>query len=124
MMDAASIYPRGFHPVQAASLPDMTGTAPSFTRLAAYPGVRYYYIDFGISVKIPLEVQPKRVLGIDGLDQEVPELSVTTPYDPFLVDVFILGNFFKRYICEVRGVLCATLLRLIKPHRNLPTSIF
>lgn len=110
MMDARSMYPKGFHPLQGANLPDMTGFAPSVTRLAAYPRVRYYYIDFGLSVRIPPEVHPKRALGEHGLDQDVPELSVTTPYDPFLVDVFILGNFFKKSICEVRDVLFSGVL--------------
>lgn len=118
------MYPKGFHPLQNTGLPDTTGPAPSVTRLAAYPRVRYYYIDFGLSVRIPPEVYPKRALGEHGLDQEVPELSLTTPYDPFLVDIFILGNFFKKHIYEVGSILFSTDLSLMKPLRNILASIF
>lgn len=100
MMDAFALYPHGFHPVWADSLPDLRGRARPWPRISA--PVKYYYVDFGISVHIPPEVQPKRALGGYGQDQEVPELSFTEPYDPFKVDVFILGNVFRKEICAVR----------------------
>ena len=41
------------------------------------------------------------VVGEDGRDQEVPELSDDIPYDPFKVDIFIIGNLFRRMFYDV-----------------------
>ncbi|KAH9920914.1 kinase-like domain-containing protein [Fomitopsis serialis] len=94
MMDAGPLYPRGFHPLLGEFLPDgKTGTWPnSRTRCP----VKYYFIDFGISRYFPPDVQSKLVIGGDGRDQEPPELSDDIPYDPFKLDVFILGNFLRK----------------------------
>lgn len=43
--------------------------------------------------------------GIFGLDQDVPELSREIPYDPFKVDVFIIGNMFRTLLFNVCRVL-------------------
>ncbi|OCB88199.1 hypothetical protein A7U60_g4604 [Sanghuangporus baumii] len=94
MMDAEAMYPKGFHPAT------YTMDASGYNR--AYPkrrrdvkDLRYYFIDFGISSIFGPD-EPRKVLGVDGQDDEVPELSIDVPYDPFLVDVFILGNLFKK----------------------------
>ncbi|EED81131.1 predicted protein [Postia placenta Mad-698-R] len=58
--------------------------------------IKYYYVDYGLSVYIPPDIHPKLVLGDFGRDQDVPELSLTVPYDPFKVDIFIIGNMLKR----------------------------
>ena len=80
MMDAFALYPQGFHPVQLAFAPDFKSYVKPWPRLLA--PVKYYYVDFGIAVKIP-PGKPALVLGRDGHDQEVPELSDEVPYDPF-----------------------------------------
>ncbi|GBE79198.1 hypothetical protein SCP_0203950 [Sparassis crispa] len=90
MMDVSAMYPEGFHPVNDLFLPD--GLTPLPSRSRTDVPIKYYFIDFGISVVIPPEVYPKLVLGDEGRDQEVPELSLTVPYDPFKTDVFIIGN--------------------------------
>ena len=120
-MDASAMYPRGFHPVQLDFLPDIRGWAHPLPRL--FTPVRYYYVDFGLSVKFPPEKYPKTVTGADGQDQEVPELSWKDPYDPFKVDIFILGNVFRQTICAV-GTYFLAVLRLRANHssRNLRTS--
>ena len=64
-------------------------------------GVRYYIIDFGISSYFKDPVAPRLVTGPDGLDNEVPELHREAPYDPFPVDIFILGNMYKKLFVEV-----------------------
>ncbi|KAI0057009.1 hypothetical protein BV25DRAFT_1920542 [Artomyces pyxidatus] len=93
MMDATAMYPDGYHPVNDLLLPDISGYAPYLSRLSV--GVRYYYVDFGISSLIP-QGAPALVLGTLGRDQEVPELSDDVPYDPFKVDIFTIGNVFRR----------------------------
>ena len=99
MMDSKPLYPRGFHPVYPHRLPDAMPEAPVLSR-SAFP-VRYYYVDFGISSYIPPEVEDKVVEGDLGRDQEVPELSRYIPYDPFKVDIFVLGNVFKKEFLQV-----------------------
>lgn len=38
---------------------------------------------------------------IKGRDDTVPELSCYIPYDPFKVDIYILGNIFRETIYDV-----------------------
>lgn len=103
-MDASSLYPRGFHPV--AKVLDPSGTKLAAARRRRdVQGVKYYFIDFGISTRIEKDAQgeDRLVTGIDGQDRDVPELSDYRPYDPFAVDVFILGNVYRKKLLDVRA---------------------
>ena len=99
MMDASAMFPHGSHPINDVFLPDGRTIAHPLARTSVH--VRYYFVDYGISTYIPPDVHPKLVLGTLGRDQEVPELSNEVPYDPFKVDVFILGHVFKDMILQV-----------------------
>src|ERR1700753_3001989 len=99
MMDAEVMYPEGFHPVAIEYNPDRTKDAKYISRTAAK--VKYFFIDFGISVYIPEDLRPKMVTGFLGRDRDPPELSKGVPYDPFKLDIFIIGNMFKRDFQEV-----------------------
>lgn len=99
MMDADAMYPEGFHPVRVDYKPDYSGWAPVISRSVA--GVRYYFVDFGISVHIPEDDRPRFVTGNMGRDRDPPELSATVAYDPFKLDVFIIGNMLAGEICDV-----------------------
>ncbi|KAI0676776.1 kinase-like domain-containing protein [Trametes maxima] len=94
MMDAAGLYPKGFHPVQTENLPDISGPAPVLPRSTIPIG--YYFLDFGISTHFPAGTSEKLVAGRDGLERTVPELSDDVPYDPFKLDTYILGALFKQ----------------------------
>lgn len=98
MMDADAMYPEGFHAVVPGYKADYSGPAEHISRTDAK--VKYYFIDFGISVHIPENVQPKLATGSMGRDRDPPELSETVPYDPFKLDIFIIGNMFKREFQE------------------------
>ena len=98
-MDAARMFPQGFHPVEDIFLHDLMTPAPTISRLDA--GVKYYFVDYGISSYFPAGSQPQPVLGKAGRDQDVPELSDEVPYDPFKVDIFTIGNVLHR---EFRNV--------------------
>jgi len=111
MMDADAMYPEGFHPIRTMYKADYSGYATAIPRSTA--GVKYYFIDFGISVHIPEDVSPKLVTGRLGRDQTPPELSKSTKnqsYDPFKLDVYILGNMFKRELTDVRISFSSPLL--------------
>ncbi|KAJ8481569.1 hypothetical protein ONZ51_g5906 [Trametes cubensis] len=98
MMDASSIFPHGFHPIARTKLPDVSGPAPVLPRTSA---VRYYLIDFGISTRFTdTDNSSRMVVGTLGLDREPPELSDDVPYDPFKLDVFLIGNMMRREFLE------------------------
>jgi len=99
LMDADAMYPEGFHPVILSSTPDYSASAKFKSRTTA--GVKYYFVDFGISTHFPEAVSPMLVTGILGRDQDPPELSKTELYDPFKLDIFIIGNMFKREFYQV-----------------------
>ena len=87
------MYPLGFHPIHATSLKDGWTYAPMISRLEA--GVKYYFVDYGISSYFPAGSKRELVFGIAGRDQDVPELSDDVPYDPFKVDIFTIGNVIR-----------------------------
>lgn len=99
-MDGDAMYPEGFHPIALRRNPDYSGFAKYISRTAV-GGVKYYFIDFGISVYIPENLRPQMVTGLLGRDRDPPELSDTQPYDPFKLDIFIIGNMLKREFQEV-----------------------
>lgn len=57
--------------------------------------VRYYLIDFGISSHF-LEGSSRYVTELKSRDKEVPELSADVPYDAMKVDIFTLGNLYRK----------------------------
>ncbi|KAI0356687.1 hypothetical protein OH77DRAFT_1589107 [Trametes cingulata] len=98
MMDATALYPEGFHPVFTESLPDASSSAPVLPRSSAR--VTYYFVDFGISTRFASKDAVELVLGDDGLEDTVPELSKEVPYHPFMADIYILGALFRRTFLE------------------------
>ena len=98
-MEADAMYPEGFHPADIMFKRDYSGWATPIPRSVA--GVKYYFADFGISVHIPEEDPRKLVTGFFGRDQEPPELSNPDPYDPFKLDIFIIGNMFRQEFFDV-----------------------
>lgn len=93
MMDADKLYPEGFHPVKIDRKPDRTDFAKYTTRTVAK--VKYYFIDFGISVYMPGDADSKMTTGCLGRDRDPPELAGDSPYNPFKLDIFIIGNMLK-----------------------------
>ncbi|KAI8971014.1 kinase-like protein [Trametes punicea] len=97
MMDAKALYPEGHHPVRLDFSPDAIYSITPLPR--AGRGVKYYYIDFGLSRIFP-EGSSRHVVGDVGRDAEVPELSSTIPYDAFKVDIYALGNLYAKEFQE------------------------
>ncbi|KAG8898377.1 hypothetical protein FRB99_007486 [Tulasnella sp. 403] len=98
MMDGRGLFPKGWHPQSPDSFPSgraMSNTEPSRT---AAGGVRYYFIDFGISTR-----DQEKTLGFDG-QIRAPELSSDIPYDPYKLDVYVLGKAYEQlFVTEMRG---------------------
>ncbi|KAI0351979.1 kinase-like protein [Trametes cingulata] len=102
MMDARPLYPNDHHPVRMHRAPDAIHDAIPLSR-SDHP-VKYYYVDFGLSVHFP-EGASSRVVGVVGRDKEIPELSADVPYDAFKADIYALGNLFdKAYLQRYSNV--------------------
>ena len=100
-MDASALYPEGHHPTKLGYSPDYSHIVRPLSRFK--DSVHYYYVDFGISSHIPPGTPQAQALvtGIFGRNQNVPELSVTIPYDPFKVDIFSMGEVFEDLLVKV-----------------------
>ena len=99
MMDGSPLYPAGHHPVRTRYSVDVIEDLRPLHRID-HP-VRYYYIDFGLSVRFEEGSSPL-VVGDVGRDDEVPELSSTVPYDGYKADIHALGNIFHKEFEQVR----------------------
>jgi hypothetical protein len=99
MMDGRPLFPKGWHPVYDHYSCDGLNELTPLTRID-HP-VRYYFIDFGLSSRF-LPGEAHLVVGLKGRDHDVPELSNTHPYDPFKVDIFIIGNLLLKDFHQVR----------------------
>lgn len=97
-MDGDPLFPEGHHPVHLDYLEDGIHYAPSLSR-QDHP-VKYYFIDFGISSYFDPGVTPL-VIGDQGRDKDPPELNNHRPYNPFPLDIFILGNLYRKEFVEV-----------------------
>ena len=100
-MDGRPLYPQGHHPARLNFSPDGTHEVSPLTR-QDHP-VKYYFIDFGLSSRF----QPGDsflVVGTQGRDKEPPELSDTVPYNPFPLDVFVLGNVYFQEFVQVCAI--------------------
>ncbi|KAJ7159465.1 kinase-like domain-containing protein [Mycena filopes] len=97
MMPGRGMYPKGFHPQYQDKSVDMTKSARHLTRTQSPP--KYYFIDFGISVRFqPDDPEPRLAVPIVGADQTVPEYQnggTLNPLDPFRTDVYFLGNLIR-----------------------------
>ncbi|KLO08592.1 hypothetical protein SCHPADRAFT_908516 [Schizopora paradoxa] len=100
MMDGTPLYPKGFHPSRKFRSPSAQRFVRGRYRLHA-PPVVYYFVDFGLSTKYEGD-GPYRAWGIDGQDRDAPELQELGRgfYDPFALDIFTLGNVYKKYLLD------------------------
>lgn len=107
MMNAESLYSENQHPVNVGY--DQTGQRALTPWPRSQARVKYYYVDFGISSYFPAGEANRLVTGLDGHDEDVPELSSDVPYDPFKVDVFIIGNLLRTLLLDVSNLFADTL---------------
>lgn len=101
MVDATSLIPNTrWHPQHPTHTEQWEIAPEPLPRCQA--AARYVFIDFGISSRCsPGEL----VVGEIGRDHTAPELSATIPYDPFMLDIYLLGNFFwTDYVSKFRNL--------------------
>ncbi|KAG9047865.1 hypothetical protein FS837_001341 [Tulasnella sp. UAMH 9824] len=90
LMDGRALFPNGWHPQTFLATRDALDSAGR-PALREVRDLRYYFIDFGLSTH-----GESMTLGEDG-QEEAPELSLTVPYDPYKLDVYILGKAYARF---------------------------
>jgi hypothetical protein len=102
MMDATPLYPIPYHPREHRRRRDWKGRVSNLTRTQR--PVRYYIIDFGLSVRYDPFQGPPRDFPVVGGDKSVPEFrrNPDEPCDPFPVDVYYLGNMMRESFIRVR----------------------
>jgi serine/threonine protein kinase len=88
MMDESTVVPRGSHFCQPWTHDGKESL--TWRNRCTVPLVQYYYIDFGLSTWHQIGHNAV-VLGRYGQVKTVPELSDTSPYNPFKADVYQLG---------------------------------
>lgn len=93
-MDGRGLFPEGWHPQSLLSSRDGLHSAGR-PALREVRDLRYYFIDFGLSTH-----GESMTLGEHG-QEEAPELSSTVPYDPYKLDVYILGKAYGRFFVPV-----------------------
>lgn len=98
MMDGRPLFPEGHHPVRLDYAPDGLFQIQPLNR-QDHP-VKYYFIDFGLSSRFEPHDIPL-VVGTKGRDKEPPELSDTEPYNPFPLDIYILGDVYLQEFVQV-----------------------
>ncbi|KAG8990792.1 hypothetical protein FRB94_013099 [Tulasnella sp. JGI-2019a] len=97
MMDARAMFPEGWHPQGYERKPDgqlIKNSSPSRT---AVGGVRYFFIDFGLS-----SLREDSTVGFSG-QERAPELSYDVPYDPYKLDVYVLGMAYKQLLVDLNS---------------------
>ncbi|KIO18908.1 hypothetical protein M407DRAFT_31417 [Tulasnella calospora MUT 4182] len=93
LMDARALFPVLWHPQSSIVTPQgrMITKTRSRTEVG---GVRYYFIDFGLSTR-----GENLTTGFAG-NERAPELSNTIPYDPYRLDLYILGKVYQEKLLD------------------------
>ncbi|KAH9913054.1 uncharacterized protein B0H18DRAFT_1097494 [Fomitopsis serialis] len=103
MMDPTPMFPEMFHYASELYNRDRTGPAKCFARTERSP--KYFWTDFGLSVKYDLdsETAPRLELPIMGGDKTAPEHQgelYHVPCDPIPTDVYYVGNLMREYFVQ------------------------
>ena len=100
MFSASRMYPNGFHPIKLRRNRNFKGAAKAYTRTQRPP--IYYFIDFGLSRRYSsrnVTDEPLR-----GGDKTAPEHRSKKRCNPFLTDIYYIGNLVRQEFMEVRPV--------------------
>ena len=104
MMDGEQLYPDGHHPSFPSLNVSTVGLAKCLRRrdVAEHRPVKYYFIDFEAAMQFK-KPSPK-VYYIFGQDPELPELSFNKSFSPYPVDIFMLGNVYRKRLIQVDAI--------------------
>ncbi|KAI1795567.1 kinase-like domain-containing protein, partial [Ganoderma leucocontextum] len=99
MMDPTPIFSDTPHPTHSYKSYDFKHSIRTRTRTSN--PTRYFYIDFGLSARLPPE-DPSPRIGVDiGGDKTVPEYRDPNGlHDPYKIDVYCLGNILREHFMD------------------------
>ena len=110
-MDADALYLDGYHFMIPTCLPDGITQATPCSRTDRY--VKYYFFDFGLSSMLD-STQQSLVTGTAcGGRFKPPELSQHIPYNPFKVDIFMLGGVYLEQLLNVSHLIVRSIAILM-----------
>ncbi|KAM5538921.1 hypothetical protein V8D89_007416 [Ganoderma adspersum] len=99
MMDPGLLFSEWPHPIDLSRSYDFRRKTKEYTR-TGHP-TSYYYIDFGLSYKFPLEEHNPLVEVAFRGDKSVPEYKdAATPKDPYKIDVYCFSNLIQEGMIE------------------------
>ncbi|KZT71765.1 hypothetical protein DAEQUDRAFT_706500 [Daedalea quercina L-15889] len=106
MMDPSPLYPVLYHPCDDYMTRDYSKRVKPYTRTER--PTKYFFIDFGLSRKYSVENENPSELPIFGGDRSVPEFQgegYNTASNPFLTDIYYLGNRFREeFLQKYKGL--------------------
>ncbi|KAJ6478642.1 kinase-like domain-containing protein [Mycena vitilis] len=98
VMDESRVVPRGSHFARPQTHTGFYSRLFSWNDRCTVGPVNYYYIDFGLSFYFPEGKDTASIYGTLRTFPNIPELSQTVPYNPFMVDIFQLGLTIRKLI--------------------------
>lgn len=103
MMDPTPLLSEIPHPTHETESYDFKHSIRTQTR-TSHP-TRYFYIDFGLSWRVPPDDPSPQVLVSKPGDKTVPEFEGPGPLgrcaDPYKIDVYCLGNIIREQFMDV-----------------------
>ncbi|KAJ7153518.1 hypothetical protein C8R43DRAFT_1002318 [Mycena crocata] len=98
MVESTPLFRYLPHPLEPEQRRDFSGP-PRITKTRTQISVKYFIIDFNLSVRYT-DAGPHLELSGWGGDKTVPEFQTQERSDPFAVDVYCLGNAIRQYFTE------------------------
>jgi hypothetical protein len=79
------------------------GKDSSYLSRRQFPGLKYYFIDFGHSVRYQSPDEPLERDCVRGQYADAPEYDLNRPFNPFPLDIWCVGFMIKEDWLDVRG---------------------
>ena len=118
MVDPSKLCPEGFHFGDPRYRDDFRTPSRWLERRSVAP-LDYYFIDFELAEYFPPSLDNRLCIGFYGQNKNVPEMSLTVPYDPFKLDVFQLGGAMADLVKVSCFLFRATILVDSPKKRNM-----
>ncbi|KAF8119547.1 kinase-like domain-containing protein [Boletus edulis] len=103
LMDGSNLYKDAWHPMNTWLTRDGRDNL-CLNRKRSEAEIKYYFIDFGLSVQFVPGQRERLVTGDLGRIR-APEQISGSPYDPFKLDVYYLGHVYQtKIVDEFKGL--------------------
>ncbi|KAJ3804674.1 kinase-like domain-containing protein, partial [Lentinula aff. lateritia] len=113
VMDARTMFSDQYHPADLSMKYDWSGEVSYASRTCHPP--RYYLIDFGFSKIYDSGKERPLEEPIMSGGYMPPEGESDTPCDPFMTDVFLVGNMMLKHFIDLRSQFGIHGLKFLRP---------